>query len=48
MQEVKIGRVLIERGAENDSLTKRILKKLPDTARAAVEAYETALPQGTE
>jgi len=48
MQEVKIGRVLIERGAENDSLTKRILKRLPDAAREAVEPYETALPHGTE
>jgi spore photoproduct lyase len=48
MQEVKIGRVLVERGAENDSLTQRILDRLPDVPRETVEPHETALPHGSD
>jgi len=48
MEQFKIRRVLIEKGAENDSLTKRILKMLPDVPQDAVDPSETALSQGTE
>ena len=48
MEEFKIRRVLIEKGAENDSLTKSILNVLPDAPREAVDPHETALPQDTE
>jgi spore photoproduct lyase len=48
MEEFKIRRVLIEKGAENDSLTKRILERLPDVPRQAVDHDETASVQGAE
>ena len=48
MEEFRFRRVLIEKGAENDSLTKRILKRLPDVPREAVDPDERALPEGTE
>jgi spore photoproduct lyase len=48
MQGFNIRRVLVEKGAENGSLTQRILERLPDVPRETVEPHETALPQGTE
>jgi len=48
MQEFRIRRVLIEKGAENDSLTEKILKRLPDVPKEVVDPSETALCQATE
>jgi spore photoproduct lyase len=42
MKQFKIRRILIERGAENDSLTKNILKRLPNMPVENVEPYELA------
>ena len=42
MKRFRIRRILIEKGAENDSLAKRILKKLPNIPREDVEPYELA------
>ena len=48
MEEFKIRRVLIEKGAENDSLTKSILNVLPDVPREAVDPHEKALAHDIE
>ena len=48
MQKFKIRRVLIERGAEGDSLGKTILKRLPDIPKELVDSHDLALPEGIE
>lgn len=42
MKGFRIRRILIERGAESDSLTKRVLDELPNAPREHVEPYELA------
>ena len=48
MKQFRIRRILIEKGAENDSLAKRILKKLANIPREDVEPYELALREDIE
>jgi len=48
MQKFKIRRVLIERGAEDDSLAKTVLKRLPDIPKKSVDPHDLALPEGIE
>jgi spore photoproduct lyase len=48
MQKFKIRRVLIEKGAEGDSLAKTVLSKLPDIPKKSVEPHDLALPEGAE
>ena len=45
MKQFKIKRILIETGAENDSITKSMLKRLPDIPREDVEPDDLA-PRG--
>ncbi len=42
MRQFKISRILIERGAENDSLAKRILRRLPNIPVENVEPHKRA------
>ena len=48
MQKFKIRRVLIERGAQDDSLAKTVLKRLPDIPKESVDPHDLALPEGIE
>ena len=48
MKRFRIRRILIERGAENDSLAKMIPKRLPDIPKELVDSHDLALPEGIE
>ncbi len=48
MNQFEISRILIERGAERDSLSKKIIEKLPNVSIEIVESNELALKEDTE
>ena len=48
MKHFTIRRILIERGAERDSLAETVLKRLPDIPKKSVDPHDLALPEDTE
>ena len=48
MKQFTIRRILIESGAEGDSLAKTVLKRLPDIPKKSVDPHDLALPEGAE
>jgi spore photoproduct lyase len=48
MKHFAIRRILIERGAEGDCLTKTVLKRLPDIPKEIVDPHDLALPEDAE